>query len=105
MQAVAYRRARRLLSSRHDQVVARILGCVDSLLIVALLYILALLVALLAFRGEARFPASRKDSLPQWVSIRTERVLHDSTGQAPELLVFDDTGIFPLIAENLLSPN
>src|SRR5215469_13915262 len=105
MQAIAYRRARQLLSSRHNQVIARILGCVDSLLIVALLDVMALLVALLAFRGEARFPAGRKDELPGWVAMRTELVMHDPTGQVPDLLVLDDTGIFPLIAENLLSRN
>jgi hypothetical protein len=37
MQADAYRRARKLLSSRRDIVVARVLGLVQSLLIVALL--------------------------------------------------------------------
>jgi ABC-type multidrug transport system fused ATPase/permease subunit len=105
MQAVAYHRARQLLSSRHDQIVARILGCVDSLLIVVLLHLVALLVALLSFRGEARFPAARKDSLPKWAALRSELVLHDPAGQVPDLLIFDDTGIFPLIAENLLSPN
>ncbi|HZW33803.1 MAG TPA: ABC transporter ATP-binding protein, partial [Isosphaeraceae bacterium] len=105
MQAIAYRRARQLLSSRHDQVIARILGCLDSLLIVALLYLIALFVALLAYRGEARFPANRKDELPRWVAMRSELVLHDPTGQTPDLLVFDDTGVFPLIAENLVSPN
>jgi ABC-type multidrug transport system fused ATPase/permease subunit len=86
-------------------VIARILGCVDSLLIVALVHIIALLVALLAFRGEGRFPASRTDELPGWVALRTERVLHDATGQVADLLVYDDTGIFPLIADNLLSRN
>src|SRR5262249_24775838 len=64
---------------------------------------MALLVALRAFRGEARFPASRQDELPPWVAMRTELVMHHPTGEVSDLLVFDDTGIFSLIAENLLS--
>jgi len=64
MQAVAYRRARKLLSSQRDQITARILGGIQSLLIVALLGILALLVALMTSRGEARFPKDRIDRLP-----------------------------------------
>ncbi len=42
MQADAYRRARKLLSSRRDYVIARVLGFVQSLLIVALLGVIAL---------------------------------------------------------------
>ena len=63
MQADAYRRARKLLSSRRDYVIARVLGFVQSLLLVALLGIIALFVALLASRGEARFPASKVESI------------------------------------------
>ena len=42
MQADAYRRARKLLSSRREYVIARALGFVQSLLIVALLGVIAL---------------------------------------------------------------
>ncbi len=70
MQADAYRRARKLLSSRHDYVIARVLGLVQSLLLVALLGVIALFVALMASRGEARFPAAEADQLPQWVLSR-----------------------------------
>jgi ATP-binding cassette, subfamily B, bacterial len=98
MQPDAYRRARKLLSSRHDYVIARVLGLVQSLLLVALLGIIALFVALMASRGEARFPSAEDDQLPQWALSR-------QTGSDPKVLRFDDTGIFPLIAGNLLSGN
>ena len=55
MQVDAYRRARQLMSSRRDYVIARALGFIQSLLIVVLLGVIALLVALLASQGEARF--------------------------------------------------
>ena len=70
MQADAYRRARKLLSSRRDYVIARVLGFVQSLLIVALLGVIALFVALISSRGEARFPASKVDLLPAWIVDR-----------------------------------
>src|SRR5271166_575290 len=98
MQADAYRRARKLLSSRREYVIARVLGFVQSLLLVALLGVIALFVALLASRGEARFPASKVDLLPKWAANRV-------SGEDQQLLLFDDTGIFPLIAGNLQSKN
>jgi ATP-binding cassette, subfamily B, bacterial len=98
MQADAYRRARKLLSSHRDYVTARVLGFVQSLLLVALLGVIALFVALMASRGEARFPEAEANELPQWVISR-------ETGRDQKFLLFDDTGIFPLIAGNLLSGN
>ena len=60
MQVDAYRRARQLKSSRRSYAIARALGFIQSLLIVVLLGVIALFVALLASRGEARFPASKR---------------------------------------------
>ena len=56
MQADAYRRARKLLSSRRDYVIARVLGFVQSLLIVALLGVIALFVALVVVAGRSAVP-------------------------------------------------
>ena len=98
MQADAYRRARQLLSSRREYVIARVLGFIQSLLLVALLGLVALFVALLASRGETRFPTSKVNLLPAWVVNRV-------TGEDQQYLIFDDTGIFPLIADNLQSRN
>ena len=98
MQADAYRRARQLMSSRREHVIARVLGFIQSLLLVALLGLIALFVALLASRGETRFPASKEKMLPAWMQIR-------ATGEDQDYLLFDDTGIFPLIADNLQSRN
>jgi ATP-binding cassette, subfamily B, bacterial len=94
MQADAYRRARKLLGSRRDIVIARTLGFVQSLLIVGLLGLIALFVALVSSRGEARFPSSSRKMLPAWVVNRV-------TGEDQQYLLFDDTGFFPLIADNL----
>jgi ATP-binding cassette subfamily B protein len=98
MQVDAYRRARRLLSSRRDFVIARVLGFLQSLLLVALLGVAALFVALMSSRGEARFPVAHVDELPGWVSGR-------STGGDRNLRLYDNTGIFPLVAGNIRSRN
>ncbi len=57
MQADAYRRARTLTGSRGDLTVARVLGAVQSLLLLGLLGIICLFTALMSSRGAARFPA------------------------------------------------
>ena len=99
MQADAYRRARRLLNDRSRAVVmARILGTVHSLLVLMLLIVAGLLGALLATRGEARLPSAQLDSLPTWVQGRV-------TGTIQDVSLFDDTGLFPLVAANLSSHN
>src|SRR6266542_3622355 len=99
MQADAFRRARRLLNDRsHAVVMARILGTVHSLLVLMLLIVTGLLVALLATRGEARLPSVQLDSLPTWVQGRVVGTIQDVT-------LFDDTGLFPLVAANLSSHN
>ena len=102
MQADAYRRARKLLSSHREFVVARILGFVQSLLLVALLGVVALFVAVMASRGEARFPADKVGLLPKgFISLTTGQDQEAGT----QFLLFDHTGVFPLITGNLLSAN
>jgi ABC-type multidrug transport system fused ATPase/permease subunit len=69
MQADAYHRALRLLSSRGKVLVARILGFTESLLIVALLGVATLFVEFVASRGETLFPKSLSRLtrlLPTW---------------------------------------
>ena len=96
MQAEGYRRARKLLTSRGDYIAARILGFVQSLLLVALLGILAIFVAVLASRGEARVPSNLVSKLPSWVISR-------ASGEDARDMLFKDTGVFPLIARNLFA--
>jgi ABC-type multidrug transport system fused ATPase/permease subunit len=72
------------------------LGAIQSLLVLALLGVTALFVALMASRGEAQFPSARVSLLPRWVASR-------ESGVDQQFLLFDDTGIFPVIAGNLLS--
>ncbi len=98
MQADAYRRARKLLSSHREFITARVLGFVQSLLLVTLLGLIALFVAVMSSRGQAEFPAARKDLLPPWVLSRW-------AGENKQNQLYEDTGIFPLISGNLLSDN
>ena len=98
MQAEGYRRARKLMASRGDYIAARVLGFVQSLLLVVLLGIIAIFVSVLASRGEARFPLRAAGRLPQWVSSR-------ATGEDARQSVFKDTGVFPLTARGLLADN
>ncbi len=98
MQAIAYRRARNFLGSHRDLVIARILGAIESLLIVALLGVLGLFVALMTSRGEARVPVDRIDRLDNWV-------LPHRSGEDRGVVLFDDTGIFPLIPDSITSNN
>src|SRR5262249_52895955 len=79
-------------------VVARILGAVESLLIVALLGVVGIFVALIASRGEGRFPASQINQLPEWVAPHRAGTERDS-------FLYDDTGIWPLIPDSYNSPN
>src|SRR5271157_4222000 len=97
MHADAYRRARTLIGSHGDLIVARVLSAIQSLLLLGLLGIICLFVALLASRGAARFPLAEASNLPAWVA--------DLGFPDGDLLRFQDTGIFPLVAHNLLDPN
>jgi ABC-type multidrug transport system fused ATPase/permease subunit len=97
MQAEFYRRARKLLGSDRDLTTARILGALHSLLILALLGVICLFVVLMATRGRARYPRAEASRLPQWVAGH-------ETADA-QYLHFTNTGVFPLVADNLLSSN
>src|SRR5208337_3568578 len=97
MHADAYRRARTLIGSRGNLIVARVLGAIQSFLLLGLLGILCLFVTLLASRGRARFPLDEASRLPAWAA---EQAVPDG-----DLLHFQNTGIFPLVANNLLEPN
>ena len=99
MPADAYARARKLLSGRPSAVLAaRVLGVFHSLLLLKLLAIAGLIAALLASQGEARYPTAKASRLPAWVSARL-------TGQDQDDSLFDDTGLFPVVASNLDSRN
>ncbi|MGZ3395376.1 MAG: ABC transporter ATP-binding protein, partial [Isosphaeraceae bacterium] len=97
MQADAYRRARTHMGSHSDLIVARVLGAIQSFLLLGLLGIICLFVALMASRGEVRFPRAEAARLPAWVA---NQGVPDGA-----LLRFQNTGIFPLVANNLLDLN
>jgi ABC-type multidrug transport system fused ATPase/permease subunit len=100
MQAEAYRRARRLLSAKPGAVaMAHVLGILQALLILMLLLVGGLLAALMASRGEAHFPAAKLDLLPRWVA--TAQAASVDQG----LIIFQDSGLFPIVASNLDSDN
>jgi ATP-binding cassette, subfamily B, bacterial len=99
MHAEAYARARKLLGDRRGAVIsATALGVIHSLLLVALLTVAGLLAALLASQGQARYPSDKVQNLPRWVA-------HRATGQDQGDTLFDDTGLFPIVAGNLDSTN
>lgn len=99
MHAEAFARARKLLQDHRGAVVtAGVLGVVHSLLILVLLVVAGLLTGLLASQGEARYPTANVESLPKWVQGRT-------SGFDQKDSLFDDTGLFPLVAANLGGAN
>ena len=100
MQADAYRRARKLLSSRREYVIARVLGFVQSLLIVALLGVIALFVARPVVAGRGAVSGVQGTACLPPVGHQSLR-----PAKISKYLLFDDTGIFPLIADNLQSRN
>jgi ABC-type multidrug transport system fused ATPase/permease subunit len=97
MQADAYRRARTLLSPQGDITRARVLGAIHSLLILALLATASLFVVLMATRGEVRILRTQNDVLPEWAA---SQAISDG-----EFLRIRNSGILPLIANNLVSDN
>ncbi len=98
MQVEAYRRARLLTGAQREHVLIRVLGLLQSFLLILLLWLAGLFVSLVATRGETRFPSSQAELLPEWVKSH-------STGSDRQFMLFDQTGIFPLIAGSLLSDN
>lgn len=99
MHADAYTRARKLLTDhRGVAITATVLGVIHSLLLVALLADIGLLAELMASQGEARFPTSRVGELDRWVGSRASGVDQNDT-------LFDDTGLFPIVAGGLRTRN
>src|SRR4051794_26415200 len=95
----AYLRARKLLGTGSPALwQSRLLGTVHSLVILALLAVAGLLAALVASQGEARLPTRELGQLPSWARGR-------ATGVDQDVTVFDDSGLFPLVAGNWSSPN
>ncbi len=98
MQVDAYHRTRMLAGADRQIRLIRFLGLVQSLLVILLLGLSGLFVSLIASRGETRFPSSRLNELPRWV-------IHRASGSDKQFHLYDDTGVFPLIAGSLLSDN
>ncbi len=98
MQVDAYHRARMLAGADRPIRLIRFLGLIQSLLVIFLLGLSGIFVSLIASRGETRFPSSRLNEVPQWVSGR-------SGGSDQQFHLYDNTGVFPLIAGSLLSDN
>ena len=101
MQAIAYRRAGRLLGSRAIAVIARILGAIESLLIVALLAVVGPVRGPDRLAGRGAVPASRVDRLPQQVP---DWLAPHRAGADRDYVLYDDTGIWPLIPDSLREP-
>ncbi|WP_337177187.1 ABC transporter ATP-binding protein [Paludisphaera sp.] len=98
MQAEAYLRARNLLAGRRSPLVARILGAVEALLALGLLLLAALFTGLMANRGEISIAERATGNLPAWSVGR-------QIGKTGDFIVYENSGVFPLIGSNLNSPN
>ncbi|WP_165244255.1 ABC transporter ATP-binding protein [Paludisphaera soli] len=98
MQAEAYLRAKKILSASRSPLFARLLGAGEALLVLLLLITAALFVSLLSSRGEVLIARSAADRLPSWTLSR-------QVGESDQTYEYADSGVFPLIAANLDSPN
>ncbi len=99
MHADSYARAQRLLGDRRGTVATvAVLGIVHSLLLLKLLGCLGLLAALFASQGESRYPHAHVQELSRWIIPR-------ETGTDGDDAIFDDTGLYPVVAANLRSEN
>lgn len=100
MQPESYLRARKLLSSTHNAWIARVLGAVEALLILALLVTASLFISLMASRGRVGLPAEQADALPAWTQ---KKVLADES--TDQVVRFGDSGILPLMGRSWTSPS
>jgi len=123
MQADAYWRARKLLSaSPRSLAITRIMGVVNSLLILALVVVAGLFTALLDRQGQAQVPYQElmtEFDLSQPMSAeahppgeakppargrgRDDWLLSRAKGFNGELVLFEDSGLLPLVTSNLRS--
>ena len=99
MHSDAYRRAFALLNDKPGLVTkARVLGVLHALLIFGLVMRAGLLATVITTDGETRFPRDRVDDVPPWVA-------RHASGVDRGFLLYDNTGLFPLVAENWTSAN
>lgn len=99
MHATAYDRARKLWTPRQGAVLwSRLLGVVHSLLILKAILIAGVLAALVTSRGEAwRVPFTAEEAV-EWKAIP---IASRSDGQ----ILYDNTGLYPIVAANEISTN
>jgi ABC-type multidrug transport system fused ATPase/permease subunit len=100
MDADAYRRARKLLSSSSPNVLvkARVFGVVHALLVLSLLGIAGLLVGLLDTHGESLYSTARLADFPKWMK-------QPVAGTDVEFTLYRNTGLYSLVARNVWSSN
>jgi ABC-type multidrug transport system fused ATPase/permease subunit len=91
--ALAYQRARRLLTGRAGVATIVVLSVVESLLILFLVALLGLLLALLTTRGVTHIRVADHGQAPRWLQGRISQA-------PPGDLWFNDTGLTPVVAEN-----
>lgn len=98
MQAEAYLRAKNLLAAGRSPLIARVLGVIEALLALGLLILAALFTGLMASRGEISIAEKATAPLPAWSAGR-------QIGKTGGYVVYENSGLFPLIGANLNSPN
>jgi ATP-binding cassette subfamily B protein len=101
MPAAAYDRAIKLLGDRSGPVLtAKILGVIQSLLVLGLLGVAGLLGVLMTTSGATQVSKDQLAKLPNWVSSRVTGVKPSSP-----IVIVEDSGLFPLVARNIDSDN
>jgi ATP-binding cassette, subfamily B, bacterial len=106
MHSAAYRRVRKILSPRAGQVLAaQILAVIQTLLQLGLLAVCGLILYLVIARGEARVPASHFSSVPSWLQKQLPAQGSKVSPDPVRDFVFNDTGLYPLVANNESSHN
>ncbi len=99
MSALAYDRARKLFASRPGAVfLAQLYGALQSVLILGLIGVAALIGVLVTSRGVAETNEGNIGILPYWVQAHVR-------GERGDFAVVEDSGLFPIVAANLENPN
>ncbi|MFO0910570.1 MAG: ABC transporter ATP-binding protein [Isosphaeraceae bacterium] len=112
MHADAFARARKLLSDRQGLITTlNVLGTVQALLVLGLLLVIGMLTALLTTHGETRIRVEQKEALfsrAAWVRplfVQENHPAEAEAGSSQDEYLFQKTGLLPVAAGSLNSPN
>lgn len=99
MATASYDRARKLLAARSGSVLlAQWLGAIQSVLIMGLVGVVALLGSLVSSGGATQVSDANVAILPSWVGDKV-------VGHKPGNSIIEESGLFPIVTANFESPN